>query len=180
MKTRPALSVLLFALAFALQVKGQESQTKTPPDNSSILEQYDQAIDKVAERAMESVVRIEVTGFGTPERDSDKDQGPDQHSDQQTLERQRSIGSGVIVDPEGYIVTNNHVVQGALRIRVILAPATVELMIGNTRLANPQHVYEAKLIGVNRYSDLAVIKINATDFLTSLCPSITRCISGRR
>ena len=157
MKIGPALP-LFFAIALVLPAKAQEAQQQTAAAEPSILEQYDQAIDKVAERAMESVVRIEVTGFGVPERDSDKDQT----SDQQTLERQRSIGSGVIVSPDGYIVTNNHVVQGALRIRVILAKATVELMMGNTRLASPQHVYEAKLIGANRYSDLAVIKINAT------------------
>ena len=160
MKTGFALSVLLLVLPFATPVKAQDRQTQASPSNSSILEQYDQAIDKVAESAMKSVVRIEVTGFGVPESDSDKDQSTDQQT--QTLERQRSIGSGVIVDPDGYIVTNNHVVQGALRIRVILAPATVELMMGNTRLASPQHVYEARLIGANRYSDLAVIKINAT------------------
>jgi serine protease Do len=117
-----------------------------------ILRQYDQAIDQVAERAMQSVVEIEVTGYGVPEHDQDQGQ-------QQALERQRSIGSGVIVDPEGYIVTNNHVIAGALRIRVIIAPATVELVSGNTHLHNPQRVYEAKLIGTTRYADLALIKI---------------------
>src|SRR5271170_6594964 len=125
-----------------------------------ILQQYDQAIDQVAERAMQSVVKIEVTGYGVPE--SDKTMGqPDQaqQQSQQALERQRSIGSGVIVDPEGYIITNNHVVAGAMRIRVIIAPTTVELETGNTRLSNPQRVYEAKLIGSTRYADLALIKI---------------------
>ena len=96
---------------------------------------------------MQSVVEIEVTGYGAPE--SDKTMGADQarQQTQQVLERQRSIGSGVIVDPDGYIITNNHVVAGALRIRVIIAPATVELVTGNTNLHNPQRVYEAKLIG---------------------------------
>jgi serine protease Do len=120
----------------------------------AILKEYDQAIDRVAERAMESVVEIEVTGYGVPE--NDKDQGQQQP---QALERQRSIGSGVIVDPDGYIITNNHVVAGALRIRVIIAPATVEIESGNTRLNNPQRIYEAKLIGSTRYADLALIKI---------------------
>ena len=160
MKTGLVLCILLLTVSLARPLNSQDRQTQPSQDQPSILEQYDQAIDKVAERAMQSVVRIEVTGFGIPESDSDKDQN--QNKNQQTLERQRSIGSGVIVDPGGYIVTNNHVVQGALRIRVILAPATVELMIGNTHLASPQHVYEAKLIGSNRYSDLAVIKIDAT------------------
>src|ERR1700722_678189 len=124
-------------------------------NQSEILKDYDQAIDQVAEHAMQSVVEIEVTGYGVPE--GDKDQG----QQQQSLVRQRSLGSGVIVDPDGYIMTNNHVVAGALRIRVVIAPATVEMVTGNTHLHNPQRVYEAKLIGTTHYADLALIKIEA-------------------
>jgi serine protease Do len=122
--------------------------------SATVLKEYDQAIDQIAERAMQSVVEIEVTGYGVPE--SDKDSGGGQS---QALVRQRSLGSGVIVDPDGYIITNNHVVAGALRIRLIIAPATVELVSGNTKLHNPQRVYDAKLIGTTRYADLALIKI---------------------
>ena len=63
--------------------------------------------------------------------------------------RERSLGSGVIVDPKGYIVTNNHVVEKADRIRVKLMddPATV--------------TYDATVIGVDKETDLAVIKIDA-------------------
>ena len=62
--------------------------------------------------------------------------------------RQRSLGSGVIVDSKGYILTNRHVVEGADRIRVKLAddPATV--------------LHDAKVIGVDAETDLAVIKID--------------------
>jgi serine protease Do len=115
-----------------------------------VLEEYDRALEQVAERAMRSVVEIEVTGYGTPEHDD---------GGSQVLERRKSLASGVIVDPEGYIVTNNHVVSGALRIRVILAPTTVELVPYHTSLARHQHLYDARLIGTNRYADLAVIKI---------------------
>ena len=146
---------LYLALACVVLSQALHGQEQSP----AILKEYDQAIDQVAERAMQSVVEIEVTGYGVPE--SDKDQG--QQGQQQTLERQRSLGSGVIVDPDGYIITNNHVVAGALRIRVIIAPATVELVSGNTRLHNPQRVYEAKLIGTTRYADVALIKIEAKD-----------------
>src|SRR5882762_913977 len=62
--------------------------------------------------------------------------------------RQRSLGSGVIVDAKGYIVTNRHVVEKADRIRVKLQdepPAT------------PGH--DAKVIGMDQETDLAVIKI---------------------
>lgn len=145
------LALLCAAILSPLQ--GQTPGAPANPAAAGVLKDYDQAIDQVAERAMQSVVEIEVTGYGVPEHD--KDQG----DQQQALERQRSLGSGVIVDPDGYIMTNNHVVAGALRIRVIIAPTTVEMATGNTRLGNPQRVYEAKLIGTTRYADLALIKI---------------------
>src|SRR5438309_2986789 len=63
--------------------------------------------------------------------------------------RQRSLGSGVIVDSKGYIVTNRHVVEKADRIRV-------KLMDENP--ATPGH--DAKLIGMDQETDLAVIKID--------------------
>jgi serine protease Do len=156
MPTTVVTAVLL--LFGALSVFGQSGQKSSGNsiDRSNILQQYDEAIDQIAEKAMRSVVEIEVTGFGKPE-------GDDAGQDQQTLQRQRAIGSGVIVDPDGYIVTNNHVVAGALRIRVTVAPATVELVMGHAQFANQQRIYEAKLIGTNRYADLAVIKIEAHD-----------------
>ena len=63
--------------------------------------------------------------------------------------RQRSLGSGVIVDSKGYIVTNRHVVEKADRIRVKLQ---------DENPASPGH--DAKLIGMDQETDLAVIKID--------------------
>ncbi|MGE4396027.1 MAG: Do family serine endopeptidase [Sulfurimonas sp.] len=60
---------------------------------------------------------------------------------------QKSLGSGVIVSKDGYIVTNNHVIDGADEIIV--------------NLAGDKKEYEAKLIGKDEKSDLAVIKIEA-------------------
>ena len=62
--------------------------------------------------------------------------------------RQRSLGSGVIVDPRGYIVTNFHVVDKADRIRVNL--------MGDA----PTVSYNARVIGSDRETDLAVLKID--------------------
>ena len=62
--------------------------------------------------------------------------------------RQRSLGSGVIVDPKGYIVTNFHVVDKADRIRVNL--------MGDA----PTVSYQAQVVGTDRETDLAVIKID--------------------
>ena len=75
--------------------------------------------------------------------------GPDQGGPGGDDLRERSLGSGVIVDSKGYIVTNNHVVEKADRIRVKLMndPATV--------------TYDATVVGVDKETDLAVIKIDA-------------------
>jgi serine protease Do len=68
--------------------------------------------------------------------------------------RERSLGSGVIVTEDGYILTNNHVVEGADEIKVALADDKTE--------------YDAKLIGTDPQTDLAVIKIEGRRF-----PAIT-------
>src|ERR1700688_4347853 len=61
---------------------------------------------------------------------------------------ERSLGSGVIVDKRGYILTNNHVVEQATKIQVQLS-------------GNNQTKYTAKVVGVDEDTDLAVIKIDA-------------------
>src|ERR1700722_7577728 len=131
---KPAMRKTLWLLAgcvfLSLPLSGQ-SQSAT------VLKEYDPVYDQIAEVVTLSVVEIEVTGYGVPE--SDKDSGGGQS---QALVRQRSLGSGVLVGPDGYIITTSHVVAGALRIRVIIAPATVELVSGNTKLHNPQRVYD--------------------------------------
>jgi serine protease Do len=69
--------------------------------------------------------------------------------------RERSLGSGVIVDPKGYIVTNRHVVEKADRVRVRL----------NDDPPGVQH--DAKVIGTDQETDLAVIKIDFDKSLPS-------------
>jgi serine protease Do len=66
---------------------------------------------------------------------------------QPRTERQEGLGSGVIVSPDGYILTNHHVVEGAQEI-------TVEL--------TDNRVFKAKLVGSDQPSDLAVLKIDAS------------------
>jgi serine protease Do len=61
---------------------------------------------------------------------------------------EHGLGSGVIISPDGYIVTNNHVVDGATDIRVTMTN---------------REVLPAKVIGTDPLTDLAVIKVNATN-----------------
>ena len=61
---------------------------------------------------------------------------------------QHGIGSGVIISPDGYIITNNHVVDGATDIKVTLSD---------------RRILSAKLIGTDPLTDLAVIKIEGSN-----------------
>ncbi|MGH9680414.1 MAG: trypsin-like peptidase domain-containing protein, partial [Candidatus Acidiferrales bacterium] len=71
------------------------------------------AVESLVQRISPSVVQIVVSGYG-----STQDSGRGETS--VVVGRQRTIGSGVIVDPDGYIVTNAHVVKGAEKIEVIV------------------------------------------------------------
>ena len=68
---------------------------------------------------------------------------------------QRGSGSGVIVDPDGYIVTNAHVVHGAQRLRVELPIPG----IGHSILATRSRTLNAQIIGIDLETDLAVIRV---------------------
>src|SRR5262249_40997008 len=72
--------------------------------------------------------------------------------------RQHAVGSGVIVDPAGYILTNAHVVQGAGRI-VVVPPASRSGWPKDK--ASIRSNYRARLIGIHPEGDLALLKIDA-------------------
>jgi serine protease Do len=77
---------------------------------------------------------------------------------------EHGVGSGVIISPDGYIVTNNHVVDGATQIRVTL---------------NDRRVLNAKVVGTDKLTDLAVVKVNATDLPTVAWGDSTRLKPGQ-
>jgi serine protease Do len=77
--------------------------------------------------------------------------------------KQQATGSGVIVDPAGYIVTNNHVVAGAKRVQVRLSPEAVGDTGSRSILASGGAIVGAQVLGVDKETDLAVLKIDKTD-----------------
>jgi serine protease Do len=72
---------------------------------------------------------------------------------------QRASGSGVIVDPEGFIVTNAHVVRGAYKLRVEL-PTTTS---GRSILALRSRTVPAEIVGIDLETDLAVLRVPANN-----------------
>jgi serine protease Do len=150
-----------------------------PMDDNSVssLVALDSAVEAVAARVTPAVVNVAVTSRGSMHEtggEQDQEEGQDgqgqggqgqmqglppgfsqffgqlprgmQRPQQQQIEH--GIGSGIIISPDGYIVTNNHVVDGAMQMRVTL---------------NDRRVLNAKLVGVDQLTDLAVIKVDAHD-----------------
>ncbi|MBQ9891702.1 MAG: Do family serine endopeptidase [Bacteroidales bacterium] len=103
-----------------------------------------------AESAVDAVVYVEVT---VQSRRQDLQIDPffrfffgDEFGQQQSPREQKGSGSGVIIRPDGYIVTNNHVVANATKVGVTL---------------NNDKVYEATVVGTDPATDVAILKIDA-------------------
>jgi len=132
-------------------VAGQTPQKARTPD---ALHQLNDSVETLVQRVSPTVVQIQVMGYGSASHSS-------QGQTSVVIGKQRSVGSGVIVDPEGYIVTNAHVVNGAEKIEVVVPP---RFMASPPSSANPEtreRSYEGRIVGVTREMDLAVIKIEA-------------------
>src|SRR5260370_11773281 len=95
-------------LASAASVRAAE-----PPVTDS-LTQFSDSIQSLVKRVTPSVVQVMVTGYG-PLETGHGNTGL-------VIGRQRSLGSGVVIAPDGYIVTNAHVVAGAQRVQIVLPP----------------------------------------------------------
>ncbi|MGH9479126.1 MAG: Do family serine endopeptidase [Terriglobales bacterium] len=117
----------------------------------------DRATEAVASRITPAVVNISIDGKTTPTQ-MQQEPGPDnipapfrQFFEQGPMRPQSQLfhaeGSGVIISPDGYIVTNNHVVNGALNVTITLSD---------------KRNFNAKVVGTDKATDLAVVKINAT------------------
>lgn len=124
-------------------------------ETPNVLAQLNGALEALAAKVSPAVVQILVTGFG-PLHEQEK-------SETAFIVRQHAVGSGVIVDPHGYIITNAHVVEGAQRIRVALpmpADSAGLSPVGKRR------ILEAKLVGQHKDTDLALLKIDENDLPT--------------
>lgn len=176
-KRRIGAAVLAFAMVVGLgayhflqptTAHAAPSSNAAPIDDSKIasLLALDQAMETVAARVTPAIVNVAVTAKvdqkkmmmqqGMPEGLPDdmrqffeRQFGGRGQMQPQQPQFQHGIGSGVIISPDGYIITNNHVVADATDIKVTL---------GDRR------ILPAKLIGTDPLTDLAVIKIEGGNF----------------
>ena len=122
--------------------------SRVPPD---MLAQLSSSLQRLASKVSPAIVKIEATGIGAA-------QGTDRQN-AAFIVRQRAIGAGVIVDPDGYIMTNAHVIDGAQRIRVVRAVGPRSLY--DVSAAGKTQVFDAKVIGWHKDADLALLKVEA-------------------
>src|ERR1700683_2544801 len=127
-----------------------------PAEAAGILVELSGALQSLAARVSPAVVQILVTGYG-PIHEEDRSQTA-------LIVRQHAVGSGVIVDSNGYIMTNAHVVEGAQRIRVAL-PLPMGDSAGQVPIGK-RRILEARLVGQHAETDLALLKIEETDLPT--------------
>jgi len=186
---RKPLSVgagVLLTGALAVSLVFHESSMRaavnaTPIDDNSVaaLTALDRAMEAVASHVEPAVVNVQVTSKGSEEETSQEGQqqqlppgfaqffgpngpfggafgqpgqgqgqGQGRRFQQQQRPLEHGVGSGIIISPDGYVVTNNHVVDGAVNVKVTL---------------NDRRVMDAKVVGVDKLTDLAVIKIDGHD-----------------
>ncbi len=164
----PVLAVVMVAGIGAYELaKPAAAATVAPAPAASALDDnsvapllaFDKAMETLASRVTPAIVNVTVTSKTKPSDNSNSGMPSDmqqffgqqfgfQFPQQQQPQIEHGLGSGVIISPDGYIVTNNHVVEGAQEIRVTL---------------NDRRVMDAKVIGTDPLTDLAVVKINATN-----------------
>jgi len=155
------LSLVLVVFSFA-SINGQSKQlnlTATQPAPAASVAGVQNSYADLVNRVSPAVVTIRSTERGRAAqqfpfsddptfREFFGDRMPQQ---QQPPQRVQGVGSGVIVNSDGYILTNHHVVDGALEIKVELTD---------------NRTFTAKLVGSDPPSDLAVLKIDARDLPT--------------
>jgi serine protease Do len=118
----------------------------SPSTSPAALEQTSSAIQALVAQARRSVVQVAVTGY----RPANDDSGG-------VLVRSRGIGSGVVVDSRGYIITNAHVIAGAEHVDVILSDQDDDEPL----LGTPHgRTVPATLLGVAPELDLALLAVD--------------------
>src|SRR6202042_3604103 len=144
------------------QEKPQPKPDESAPAAAALM-QLNNALEGLAAKVSPAGVQILVTGYGPLHQEN--------RAETALIVRQHAVGSGVIVDSAGYIMTNAHVVEGAQRIRVALPLSTDS---GRAVPVGKRNIVEGRLIGVHKDTDLALLKIDEKDLPTLPLLSLPR------
>jgi len=148
--TRLVLVLLISVVALAQQPKPQPAPEPKKPD---ALHEFSTSLERLARRVNRAVVKIVSTGYslGSEEEES---------TNAAVLSRQRSLGTGILLRADGYIVTNAHVVQGSRPVLGQLPAVEIQTSGHHSVLKPAGKMVEARIVGVDRDTDLAVLKVD--------------------
>ena len=143
------LGLLLAApLVIALgSAHGQEAGT----DSRRPLRELNSALQELSEQVAPAVVQVFTTGLTVVSDRQSQGAG--------MVAPTRTSGSGLLVDPEGYIITNAHIVAGAQRIGVLRILPNEGARVEGSLVRPIGRLLEAKLLGYDLETDLAVLKL---------------------
>jgi serine protease Do len=150
----PATRLLTLTLFVSSWTFGQTADKVPDTKPADALHDLSAALESLSQRTGQAVVEVFSTGFVFNNENEESGNAA-------LLSKQRSTGSGVIISPDGYIVTNAHVVKGGRRIQVQVANS-IERLPGRSVVRPVAAKLDAKIVGVDRDSDLAVLKIDRT------------------
>src|SRR6185312_176871 len=144
---------LLWLCLVSLLISPRVSAQTTAKGDLDPLHQLNNSVRALVKRVTPSVVQVLVTGYGPVEGG--------RGDTNLVLGKQQSMGSGVIIDPDGYIITNAHVLRGAHRVQVSIQAAAFDDTPNGSLVAGRSRIMEARIIGSDPEIDLALLKIEA-------------------
>src|SRR3984957_5441933 len=152
-----ALLLLSGVSASAEQAPQPSAPPPAPPPNglhaADVLMNLSSDMETLAHAVEPAVVKIYSSGLAPVESSNT--------SRTAFLAQQRSVGSGVIMDPQGYILTNAHVVQRARTLNVLVPDVSGATETGGSdRAEPPATAMPARVVGIDTVTDLAVIKVD--------------------
>ena len=150
----PLLALVVLGAGFAAAQVSAPTEKATPSPVQHGLIALDEDLQALAERVGPAVVTIEVTGLTTVQDPNTRQTN--------YIAAEQGVGSGIVVDPSGYILTNAHVVEHATSVAVLVFRHRNKLAAG---VGDAQH-FTAKILGRDMLTDLALLKVEATDLPT--------------